>query len=61
MKGQIVADFIVGHAVIDEEGMQVVEVVPRKMFFDGSVCSKGQGRGCIFISPNGLVIDICVR
>jgi hypothetical protein len=41
MKGQIVANFIVDHVVVDEEGMQVVEVVPWKMFFDGSVCSKG--------------------
>jgi ribonuclease HI len=25
------------------------------------VCSRGNGAGCVLISPEGLVIDICVR
>jgi ribonuclease HI len=29
------------------------------VFFDGSVCSKGNGAGCVLISP-GLTVDICV-
>jgi ribonuclease HI len=31
------------------------------VFFDGSVCSKGNGAGCVLVSPGVLTINICVR
>jgi ribonuclease HI len=31
------------------------------LYFDGSVCSKGQGAGCVIISPSGVYIDLSVR
>jgi hypothetical protein len=41
MKGQVVADFIVNHAVNVEHSVGLVQLKPWRMFFDGSVCSKG--------------------
>jgi hypothetical protein len=31
------------------------------VFFDDSVCSKGQGAGCVIVSPNGAYIDLSIR
>jgi hypothetical protein len=31
------------------------------LHFDGSVCSKGQGVGCVIISPSGVYIDVSIR
>jgi ribonuclease HI len=31
------------------------------LHFDGSVCSKGQGAGCVIISPSGAYIDLSIR
>jgi hypothetical protein len=45
MKGQVVADFIVDHAVNVEHSVDLVQLKPWGLFFDGSVCSKGQGVG----------------
>jgi ribonuclease HI len=32
-----------------------------RVVFDGSVCSKGQGVGCVIVSPNGVYIDLSIR
>jgi hypothetical protein len=61
MRGQIVADFIVDHSVEVSDDVHMVEVVPWNLFFDGSVCSKGQGIGCIITSPNKAVFEISIR
>jgi hypothetical protein len=61
MKGQIVADFIVDHVMADGEEMRLVEIIPWKVFFNGLVCSKGNGVGCILVSPEVLMVDICIR
>jgi hypothetical protein len=61
LKGQIVTDFIVDHVLADREEMWLVEVIPWKVFFDGLVCSKGNGVGCVLVSPEGLMVDISIR
>jgi hypothetical protein len=45
IKGQIVADFIVEHWVDIEHYLDVglVLLTPWKLYFDGLVCSDGQG------------------
>ena len=44
--------------------MNLVSLVPWRLYFDGSVCSNGQGVGIVYISPHGAVfeascLDIC--
>jgi ribonuclease HI len=45
----------VGHSV------GFVQLKPWVLFFDGSVCSKGQGSRCVIVSPNGAYIDLSIR
>jgi ribonuclease HI len=61
MKGQVIADFMVDHAVVAEGEMCVVEKTPWSLYFDRSVCGKGQGVGCVIVSPNGRHVDLFVR
>jgi hypothetical protein len=61
MKGQVVADFIVDNAVDVDHSVNFVQLKPRGLYFDGSVCSKGQGAGGVLISPSGVYIDLSVR
>jgi hypothetical protein len=51
MKGQVVVD----HSV------DFVQLKPWELYFDGSVCSKGQGAECVIISPSGVYIDLSIR
>jgi hypothetical protein len=51
MKGQVVADFIVDHAVDVEHSVNFIQLKPWGLYFDGSVCSKGQGGGCVVVFP----------
>jgi ribonuclease HI len=30
-------------------------------YFDSSVCSMGQGAGCVVVSPSGMYIDLSIR
>jgi hypothetical protein len=43
MKGQVVADFIVGHSIDqnDDESCNLVSIHSWKLFFDGSTCRNG--------------------
>jgi hypothetical protein len=61
MKGQVVADFIVDHAVNVEPSVGSVQLKPWGLFFDGSVCSKGQGAECVVVSPSCVYIDLSIR
>jgi hypothetical protein len=61
MKGQVVADFIVDHVIDVDHSVGFVELKPWELFFDGSVYSKGQGAGCVIVSPNGAYIDLSIR
>jgi hypothetical protein len=42
MKGQVVADFIVDHTIDVDHSVNFVQLKPWKLYFDDSVCSKGQ-------------------
>ena len=53
MKGQIVSDFIVDHAVV-ESHQQYVDLKPWKLYFDGSTYREGSGVGVLIISPDGI-------
>jgi hypothetical protein len=61
MKGQVVVDFIVDLAVNVEYSVGLVQLKPWGLFFDGSICSKGQGAGCVVVSPSGVCTDQSIR
>jgi ribonuclease HI len=61
MKGQVVADFIVDHVVDVDHLVSVVQLKPWGLYFDGSICSKGHGAGCVVVSPSGVYIDLSIR
>lgn len=63
VRGQIVCDFIVEHHVdiAYEEEVCLVEVIPWKIYFDGSSCKEGQGIGVVLFSPNGMCYEALVR
>jgi hypothetical protein len=58
--GQVVIDFIVDHNV-KIDGDCLVAVCPWKLFFDGSVCAKGCGIGCLMVSPSGVLHELAAR
>jgi hypothetical protein len=60
VRGQVIADFIADHG-LDSEDIHYVEKHPRRLFFDGSVCSRGCGIGYMIISPGGVVQERSVR
>jgi ribonuclease HI len=59
MKGQVVADFIIGHSIDQhiDESCNLVSIHPWKLFFDGSACREGQGVGVVLISPRGVIFE----
>ena len=50
IKGQVTADFVVQHYGPE---LDVVDLVPWTLFFDGSSCGNGSGIGVMLISPRG--------
>ena len=50
VKGQAVADFVVQHCGPE---LNMVDLVPWTLFFDGSSCGNGSGIGVVLISPRG--------
>jgi ribonuclease HI len=61
MKGQVVTDFIVNHAIDMDHLVGFAQLKPWGLYFDASVCSKEQGAGCVIISPSGMCIDLSIR
>jgi hypothetical protein len=61
MKGQVVAYFIIDHAVDMDHPVNFVQLKPWGLYFVGSICSKGQGAGCVVIFPSGVCIDLSIR
>ncbi|XP_058751478.1 uncharacterized protein LOC131624538 [Vicia villosa] len=53
MKGQVVADFLVDHFVVDVP-QNCVDLAPWKLYFDGSSHKNGTNIGGIIISPDGI-------
>ena len=52
MRSQIIVVFIIEHNIV----MNLVSLVPWRLYFDGLVCSNGQGIGIVYISPRGVVL-----
>jgi hypothetical protein len=52
MKGQVIADFIVGHSIDQnsDELCNLLSIYPWKLFFDDSACREGQGVGVVLVS-----------
>jgi hypothetical protein len=63
MRGQVVADFIVGHNIDqnNDESYNLVSIHPWKLFFDSLVCREGQGVGVVLVSPRGAILEQSVR
>jgi hypothetical protein len=63
MKGHVVADFIVGYSIDqnNDESCNLVSIHPWKLFFDGSTCREGQGVGVVLVSPRGAVFEQLVH
>nr|AAT93985.1 putative polyprotein [Oryza sativa Japonica Group] len=63
MKGQIVCDFIIDHHIdcAYEGEVCLVEVIPWKIYFNGSSCKEGQGIGVVLFSPNGMCYEASAR
>jgi hypothetical protein len=49
MKGQVVAVFLVDHVIDVDHSVNFVQLKPWGLCFDSSVCSKGQGAGCVVV------------
>jgi ribonuclease HI len=63
MKGQVVADFIVGYSIDQniDESCYLVSIHPWKLYLDGSACREGQGVGVVLISPRGAIFETSAR
>jgi hypothetical protein len=61
MNGQVVSDFIVDHTIEVDHLISLIQLSLWRLYFDGSVCAKGQGAGCVIVSPSGVDIDLSVR
>jgi hypothetical protein len=59
MKDQVVADFIVGHSIDqnNDESCNLVSIHPWKLFFDSSTCREGQGVGVVLVSARGDIFE----
>ena len=55
--------FIVEHCIDDEHDIDInlVSLVPWRLYFGGLVCSNDQGFGIAFISPHGVVFEASCR
>jgi hypothetical protein len=60
VKGQVLDDFMAEHGV-EEVEVCTVEGDVWKLWFDGLVCSHGQGVGCFIASPSGMTYELCIR
>jgi hypothetical protein len=61
MTGQIVADFIVDHTIEVNHPISLIQLSPWSLYFDGLICAKGRGAGCVIVSPSGVEIDLSAR
>jgi hypothetical protein len=63
MKGQAVADFIVGYSIDQNKDdlFSLVSIHPWKLFFGDSACREGQGVGVVLVSPRGAIFELSAR
>jgi ribonuclease HI len=63
MKDQVVADFIVGHSIDqnNDGSCNLVSIHPWKLFFDDSACREGHGVGVVLVSPRGDIFETSVH
>jgi ribonuclease HI len=57
VKGQIIADFITEHR---DPSIDLLEITPWALFFDGSSYGKGDGVGILLISPRGEMFEFAI-
>jgi ribonuclease HI len=57
IKGQVIADFITEHR---DPSIDLLEITPWALFFDGSSCGKGGGVGILLISPRGEMFEFAI-
>jgi ribonuclease HI len=57
IEGQIIADFITKH---HGSSINLLEITPWALFFDGSSCGKGDGVGILLISPRGEMFEFAI-
>ena len=57
VKCQIIADFITQHRDLSVE---MINITPWALFFDGSSCSKGGGAGILLVSPQGVTFRYAI-
>jgi hypothetical protein len=55
-----VADFIIDHNVELDDACTVT-ICPWRLFFNGSICTKGNRIGCVMISPHGVRREVSAR
>jgi hypothetical protein len=63
MRGQVIADFIVGHSIDqnNNESCNLVLIHPWKLFFNCLACREDQGVGVVIVSPKGAVFEQSVH
>jgi hypothetical protein len=63
MKGQVVANFNIGHSIDQNSdgSCNLVSIHPCKLFFGGSACREGQGVGVVLVSPRGAIFETSAR
>jgi ribonuclease HI len=44
-----------------DHSVDFVQLKSWELYFDGSVCSKGQRVRCVIIFPSGMYIDLSIR
>jgi hypothetical protein len=57
IKGQIIADFIAEH---HGSSVNLLEITPWALFFDGSSCGKGVGVRILLILPRGEMFEFAI-
>jgi ribonuclease HI len=57
IKGQIIADFTTEHR---DPSIDLLEITPWALFFDGSSCGKGGGVGILLISLRGEMFEFAI-
>jgi ribonuclease HI len=57
IKGQIIANFITEHR---DPWIDLLEITPWALFFDGSSCGKSGGVGILLISPRGEMFEFAI-